>query len=362
MSGQTNGGPLTTGTRRIRVLVVEDSPVIQQLLSHVISADPRLEVAGIAATGEQALRMIERTAPDVVSLDIRLPGIDGFEVTSRIMRQTPLPIVVVASDVRDLDIPMRALQAGALAVVEKPGSMARADYQTVAHHLCTQLVIMSQIKVVRQRPHGQSKVPALEPPHTGHPVELVAIVASTGGPGALARILGALPKDFPAPIAVVQHIGGEFVAGFSHWLNSVSKIPVHLAKDGECMLPGNVYVGPGDAHLSVTNGCLRVAPGAPINGHAPSGDALFGSVATVYGDRALGVLLTGMGEDGARGLAAMRAVGAHTIAEARSSAVIWGMPGAAVAMGGAVEQLPVGAIPHRLRQLAGVAPVSETAP
>lgn len=353
-----------TATGKVKVLIVEDSPVVQRLLEHVINSDCRLEVVGSAADAIRAMELIRSRSPDILTMDIRLPRMNGFEATRWIMREHPLPIVVVASNIDDktLDISMNALRAGALTVVAKPEGVGRSDYEALARHLCTQLVIMSQIKVVRQRPHGQSKVPALEPPHTGHPVELVAIVASTGGPGALARILGALPKDFPAPIAVVQHIGGEFVAGFSHWLNSVSKIPVHLAKDGECMLPGNVYVGPGDAHLSVTNGCLRVAPGAPINGHAPSGDALFGSVATVYGDRALGVLLTGMGEDGARGLAAMRAVGAHTIAEARSSAVIWGMPGAAVAMGGAVEQLPVGAIPHRLRQLAGVAPVSETAP
>ena len=138
-------------SRKIRVLVVEDSPVVQQLLAHVIGGDPRMEVAAVASSGEQALRMVGSAKPDVVSLDIRLPGIDGFEVTKRLMREHPVPIVVVASDVHDLDIPMRALQAGALAVVEKPGSMARADYQTVASHLCTQLYIMSQVKVIRQR-------------------------------------------------------------------------------------------------------------------------------------------------------------------------------------------------------------------
>lgn len=321
MSGQANGGPLTTGPRRIRVLVVEDSPVIQQLLSHVISADPRLEVAGIASSGEQALRMIERTAPDVVSLDIRLPGIDGFEVTSRIMRQTPLPIVVVASDVRDLDIPMRALQAGALAVVEKPGSMARADYQTVAHHLCTQLVIMSQVKVIRHRITARAARPASgmsagvsadAPSQEGRlPDEAVApdgrlrrfralgLVASTGGPAALAKVLRDLPADFPLPVFVVQHMGAPFMAGFASWLGTVSALPVRLGEAGLPPRPGTVYVAPGDRHLLVDGATLRLTADPMVCGQRPSGEVLFQSMARAYGASGIGVLLTGMGEDGA---------------------------------------------------------------
>ncbi|WP_377810675.1 chemotaxis-specific protein-glutamate methyltransferase CheB [Azospirillum sp. A29] len=379
MSGQANGGPLTTGTRRIRVLVVEDSPVIQQLLSHVISADPRLEVAGIASSGEQALRMIERTAPDVVSLDIRLPGIDGFEVTSRIMRQTPLPIVVVASDVRDLDIPMRALQAGALAVVEKPGSMARADYQTVAHHLCTQLVIMSQVKVIRHRitargartatgmateaasPDGRPADGRL--PDGRLPDEAVAadgrlrrfralgLVASTGGPAALAKILKDMPADFPLPVFVVQHMGAPFMAGFASWLGTVSALPVRLGEAGLAPRPGTVYVAPGDRHLLVDGATLRLTADPMVCGQRPSGEVLFQSMARAYGASGIGVLLTGMGEDGARGLVDMRTAGAYTIAEHASTAVIHSMPGTAVRLGGAVEELPLDRVAGRLLQL-----------
>ena len=378
MSGPANGGPLTTGTRRIRVLVVEDSPVIQQLLSHVISADPRLEVAGIAATGEQALRMIERTAPDVVSLDIRLPGIDGFEVTSRIMRQTPLPIVVVASDVRDLDIPMRALQAGALAVVEKPGSMARADYQTVAHHLCTQLVIMSQVKVIRHRITARAARPASgmsagasaeassqdnRSPDNRLPEEAVTadgrlrrfravgLVASTGGPAALAKILRDLPVDFPLPVFVVQHMGAPFMAGFASWLGTVSALPVRLGEAGLTPRPGTVYVAPGDRHLLVDGATLRLTADPMVCGQRPSGEVLFQSMARAYGASGIGVLLTGMGEDGARGLVDMRTAGAYTIAEHASTAVIHSMPGTAVRLGGAVEELPLDRVAGRLLQL-----------
>ncbi|MBY6263522.1 response regulator [Azospirillum sp. 412522] len=354
-------------------MVVEDSPVIQQLLSHVISADPRLEVAGIASSGEQALRMIERTAPDVVSLDIRLPGIDGFEVTSRIMRQNPLPIVVVASDVRDLDIPMRALQAGALAVVEKPGSMARADYQTVAHHLCTQLVIMSQVKVIRHRISARGAKPAVgqtagspaeaSSPDGRLPEEAVAadgrirrfralgLVASTGGPAALSRILKDLPTDFPLPVFVVQHMGAPFMAGFASWLGTVSALPVRLGEAGLSPRPGTVYVAPGDRHMLVDGATLHLSADPMVCGQRPSGEVLFQSMARGYGAAGIGVLLTGMGEDGGRGLVDMHRAGAYTIAEHASTAVIHSMPGTAVRLGGVVEELPLDRVAGRLLQL-----------
>jgi len=373
VSGAAHSGPPavgspTVGHRRIRVLVVEDSPVIQQLLSHVIGADPRLEVAGIASSGEQALRMIEKNAPDVVSLDIRLPGIDGFEVTSRIMRQTPLPIVVVASDVRDLDIPMRALQAGALAVVEKPGSMARADYQTVAHHLCTQLVIMSQVKVIRHRITARGarsySAPGETPSPDGRLPEAavtadgrvrrfrgLGLVASTGGPAALAKVLKELPAGFPLPVFVVQHMGAPFMEGFANWLGTVSPLPVQLGEAGVKPRPGTVYVAPGDRHMLVDNGAIGLSGDPAVCGQRPSGEVLFQSMARAYGASGIGVLLTGMGEDGARGLVDMHRVGAYTIAEHASTAVIHSMPGTAVRLGGAVEELPLDRVAGRLLQL-----------
>nr|WP_211113838.1 chemotaxis-specific protein-glutamate methyltransferase CheB [Azospirillum picis] len=344
-------------------MVVEDSPVIQQLLSHVIDSDPRLEVAGIASSGEQALRMIERVMPDVVSLDIRLPGIDGFEVTSRIMRQHPLPIVVVASDVRDLGIPMRALQAGALAVVEKPGSVARADYQTVAHHLCTQLYIMSQVKVIRHRisarpPRQETRTLDREPPEEAVTVggrkrryRALGLVASTGGPAALARLLKELPTDFPLPVFVVQHMGAPFMAGFANWLGTVCPLPVQLGEHGQTPRPGTVYVAPGDRHMRVENSTIRLGDDPMVCGQRPSGEVLFQSMARGYGVDGIGVLLTGMGEDGARGLLEMRQAGAYTIAEHASTAVIHSMPGTAVRLGAAVEELPLDRVAGRLLQL-----------
>ncbi|MGY0834619.1 chemotaxis protein CheB [Azospirillum argentinense] len=357
-----------SGARKIRVLVVEDSPVVQQLLAHVIGEDPRLELAGIAASGEQALRMVDSLRPDVVSLDIRLPGIDGFAVTQRLMRDHPVPIVVVASDVRDLDIPMRALQAGALAVVEKPGSMARADYQTVARHLCTQLTIMSQVKVIRQRGRprngdeespgngGRGKGAAVPPPPPLPPstakrqFRALGIAASTGGPAALVKLLRGLPTNFPLPVFVVQHIGAPFVAGFASWLGSVTPLPVALASDAPHR-PGHVYVAPGELHLTAEPGGMRLVHGDPVCGQRPSGDVLFSSLASAFGAAAIGVLLTGIGEDGARGLTDMRRAGAYTIAEHASTAVIHSMPGTAVRLGGVTEELPIDKVAARLLEL-----------
>lgn len=354
---------MTGKHKKVRVLVVEDSPVVQQLLAHVIGEDPRLEVAAVASSGEQALRLVESVKPDVVSLDIRLPGIDGFAVTTWLMREHPVPIVVVASDVRDLDIPMRALQAGALAVVEKPGSMARADYQTVASHLCTQLYIMSQVKVIRQR--GRRGGEATAPQSVTAPAPRVptvpgtlprryralGLVASTGGPAALVRVLKDLPASFPLPIFVVQHIGAPFVAGFASWLGSVIPLPVVLAEHNAPLRPGTVHVAPGEAHLVADPGATRLVHGEPVCGQRPSGDVLFTSMASAFGVGGIGVLLTGMGEDGARGLVDMHRAGAYTIAEHASTAVIHGMPGTAIKLGGATAELPLDKVAGRLLEL-----------
>lgn len=361
---------------KVRVLVVEDSPVVQQLLTHIILGDPRLEIAAVASSGEQALRLIDRVKPDVVSLDIRLPGIDGFEVTTRIMRQRPTPIVVVAADVNDLDIPMRALQAGALAVVAKPGSMARADYETVAGHLRTQLYSMSQVKVITQRagqrlggpplrdaaraiadfrpavaPEPGAAVRPVGPPPSARSYQALALVASTGGPAALVKVLNGLPKDFPLPIFIVQHIGAPFVAGFASWLESVCPFPVGLGQPREQPRRGRVYVAPGDRHMTVDTGGIRLVEGELVCGQKPAGEVLFSSMARGYGPSSIGVLLTGMGEDGARGLLEMRQAGAYTIAEHASTAVIHSMPGTAVRLGAALEELPLDSIAPRLLEL-----------
>jgi two-component system, chemotaxis family, protein-glutamate methylesterase/glutaminase len=337
-------------------MVIEDSPVVRLLLQEIIGGDPRLEVAGAYASAEQALEVLHQVAPDVISLDIRLAGMNGFQATQRIMAERPTPIVVVSASVEseDMKVSINALKAGALAIVEKPVGVARADYQLLASQICTQLVIMSEVKVVRQRrPPAPPAAPAGRPPPPvpGGPFRLLGIAASTGGPQALLTLLGALPPNFPLPILIVQHIGHTFLDGFAAWLDENCPLAVAVAGDGEVPAAGRVYLAPADHHLEARAGRLCWTSGAPVSSQRPSGTVLFRSLARELGPRAIGVLLTGMGDDGAAGLLDMRQAGAFTIAEHESTAVVNGMPLAACRLQAPCETLPLQQIAPRLLDL-----------
>ncbi len=347
---------------RIRVMIVEDSLVVRQLLAHIVARDPRLVVAAAVASAEEALQEIGRVQPDVISMDIRLPGMDGLEATRRIMAEHPTPIVVIADSVEDsLRISMNALRAGALTVVEKPIGVSSHGYAGIADTICTQLYIMSQVPVVRRRsfawqPQATAPKREFETGQTALGVaapSIMGIAASTGGPPALAKILGALPADFPLPILLVQHMGAPFMEGFASWLNGLMPLEVRLAQDQEIPVAGKVYVAPGDRHLLLSPaGTLRVSAEPPLANQRPSATLLFESMARTAGPRGLGVLLTGMGEDGAQGLVEMRRAGAFTVAEDESTAVVYGMPAAAVRLGGVSVSLPLDLIAARLLRLA----------
>ncbi len=362
----SRGSDLSAPKGRVRVLVVEDSLVVRTLLTHIIGRDPRLELAGAVESGEAALAALDTVRPDVISMDIRLPGIDGLETTRRIMADRPTPIVVIADSVEDssLKISMNALRAGALSVVEKPVATTNDGYDAVAGQICTQLRIMAAVPVIRRRPIGaewaaRKTAPAAEPPPLFEPVSatpsVLAIAASTGGPPALAKVIGGLAADFPLPVLLVQHMGAAFMEGFASWLDGVVALPVGLARDGEMMAPGRVYVAPGDRHLELgSGGVLRVSDAAPVGGQRPAATVLFASVARQAGPQGIGVLLTGMGEDGATGLLDMRRAGAATVAEHESSAVVYGMPAAAVRLSAASRVLPLDQVaPHLLRLAQG---------
>jgi two-component system chemotaxis response regulator CheB len=348
---------------KIRVLIVEDSHVVREFLQFLIAQDPRLEVAAAVESAEDALQIIHDVSPDVISMDIRLPGMNGLEATQQIMRDRPTPIVVVSASVEadDLRISMNALRAGALAVVEKPVGLSHDNYAALADKLCTQLVLMSQVKVVRQRlgrtlgGKERSRVGSTAIPKIA-PIRMVGIIASTGGPAALQAVLGTLPATFPVPIVLVQHIAGGFVEGFAAWLGSVVALRVTIPKDGETAKAGHIYVAPADRHLKVELSRLRLDTTAEVSSQRPSGTVLLRSLARSFGASALGVLLTGMGDDGALGLKEIRDAGGYTIAEAESTAVVYGMPKVAVQLGAVCESLPLPEIGPRVLQLASRLP------
>lgn len=347
--------------KKIRVLIVEDSLVVRELLKHIIGSDERFEIAAAVESAEEAIRLLDSTRPDVISLDIRLPGMNGLDATLHIMQQRPTPIVVVAANVDDdeLNIAMNALRAGALSVVEKPVGVTNVAFEAMAAKLCTQLVIMSQVKVVRQGGNrGLHFGTVAEPPP---PVpkalgraaySMLGVVASTGGPQALVQLLSGL-EGYRLPILLVQHITASFLDGFVSWLSGVTPFEARLAAMGEVPRPGRVYMAPADRHLAIHRGQLLLSDAPPQYSQRPSGSVLFSAMATDLGPRGIGVLLTGMGADGSDGLKAMRDAGAYTIAEHESTCVVYGMPGAAAKLGAPREMLPLPGIATRLHQLAG---------
>ncbi|ATU72006.1 chemotaxis response regulator protein-glutamate methylesterase [Komagataeibacter rhaeticus] len=342
-----------------RVLIVEDSAVLRHLLMRVVAGDPRLELLEAVETAEEALRLVPRLRPDVISMDICLPGMDGLEATRQIMAHFPTPIVIVSDTLggQSTHVSMNALRSGALSVMEKPQGLSGAAGAAMAQGIATQLYIMSQVPVIRRRlmeaePFRHKGMWAR--PLAIHP-RILAMAASTGGPTAFARVLGDLPADFGLPVVLVQHMGAAFMEGFAQWLDQQVTLPVVLARHGMMLERGRVLVAPGNQHMTVgTRGEVVLHDGPPVQGQRPSADVLFSSIARVFGGDGLGVLLTGMGEDGVEGLGRIRACGGYTIVEDRSTAVIHGMPGAAERAGAACISLPVHEIaPHILRIMAG---------
>jgi len=230
---------------KIRVLIVEDSKVIREFLEHIIGRDPRLQIVGSVESAEEALQILPRISPDVISMDIRLPGMNGFEATQRIMRERPTPVVVVSASVEqaELHITMNALRAGALTVLEKPVGTTSAEYEALAQRLCTQLAIMSQVKVVRRhRDSGPAQRPPRSAVSRSGDYRILGIVSSTGGPNAVVQLLNGLGADFPLPIFMVQHITSSFLEGFAAWLDSACPFSVEIATDRQIPTCGNVYL------------------------------------------------------------------------------------------------------------------------
>lgn len=342
----------------IRVLVVEDSTVMRDLVVAVLESDAAIQVVGRARDGVEAVELAASLRPDVITMDIRMPRLDGFEATKRIMSEAPTRIVVVSSsvDAEELKITFNALRLGAVAVVEKPRAATDEAFQPVRQQLLDTVKAMADVKVVRRWP---DRLPVTHPTMTAKApaaaeVRLIAIAASTGGPAALATVLQRLPADFGVPILAVQHITRGFDRGLVAWLGSLTPLRVRLATDGDRLNGAEFLLGPNDYHLCVTSHeTVALNQTAAVGGHRPSASVLFRSVAVAYGPRAVGVILTGMGEDGADGLLALREAGGQTIAQDEASSIVYGMPKSAIARGAAAYVEPLEKVADRILRLVG---------
>ena len=333
--------------RPVRVLVADDSALFREVLARVVAVDPGFDVVAAAADGFDAAALTRELRPDVITMDLNMPDADGFSGISRIMAETPTPILVLTGN-REEAVGFKALSLGALDILEKPG--AEADLDEWGSLLRSRLRLLAGVKVIRHlrglRERRAAPAPAV------HRAELVVIGASLGGPRALATLLRALPQDFAAPVAVVQHIADGFTEGLASWLASESRLDVREASDRDDLVPGRVLVAPSGHHLVVGEGLVRLSPAPPVDTFKPSVTPLFVSAAKVYGRRACGVLLTGMGRDGAEGMRALRAAGAHTIAQDEASSAVFGMARAAIELGAVERVLPLEEIPRALVELA----------
>mgnify|MGYP001598415560 CR=1 FL=1 len=344
----------------IKVLVVEDSPVVRAFLVHILGADPAIQVVGTANDGEQALEAIASLRPDVVTMDIHMPRMDGLEATRRIMETQPVPIVIVSgsTDPHEVATTFRAMEAGAVAILRRPAGIGHPDHEASAGELVRTVKLMSEVEVIRRWPKAgrQSEVPRVATANSaqaGANVKIIVIGASTGGPPVLQTILAALPQDLPVPVLIVQHMAAGFTQGFVQWLAQTSGLPVHLAVHDEPMRPGHVYVAPDEFQMGVARGGkIALKKDAPENGLRPSVSYLLRSVAEVYGGDAVAGLLTGMGRDGAEEMKVLREQGAVTFAQDKESSVVHGMPGAAIALDAATLVLPPQKIAATLASLA----------
>jgi two-component system chemotaxis response regulator CheB len=328
----------------IRVLIVDDSAVMRELIARILTNEGRFEIVGTAANGDEAVRRVLELKPDVVTMDIFMPKMDGFEATRIIMESRPTPIVIVSAsyDSRDVEKAMATLQAGAVAALEKPVAVSHPRHESMAAELARTVRLMSEVKVFR-RPAVLQPVeikPPVEHATSQAKAQIIAIGASTGGPPVLKTLLSSLPKDIGVPIAIIQHMAPGFIRGFAEWLDASSPLSVSVAANGEYVLPGRVYIAPSGLHMSI-DGDRRVVlfEAAPEYGVCPAVSHLFRSIANVFRNNALGILLTGMGRDGAAELKQLKERGSITIVQDEESCVIFGMPGEAVKLGAATHVL-----------------------
>ncbi len=345
----------------IRVLLVEDSQIALVILKRILNSSPEIKVVGEAHSGLEALSLIPQVQPDVICTDLHMPKMDGLELTSEVMALYPLPILVISISVQKDDTRhvFKLLDAGAVDIFPKPIAGLTTDDDLFKRELINKIQILSGVKVFRKKRKLISQANNLE---TGNisafyyqsyfKPKIVVIGASTGGPQAIKEIFAHLPSYFPVPIICVQHICLGFLQGLIDWLSTHCRLPIEIAQPGDIPKPGNIYFPPEQQHLELDNkGRFICSDAPPVEGHRPSITVTFESISKFYGQACVGVLLTGMGRDGAEGMQAIAQAGGFTIAQNEATSVVFGMPKVAVELGAAKQVLPIEAIAPRLLTL-----------
>jgi two-component system, chemotaxis family, protein-glutamate methylesterase/glutaminase len=345
----------------IRLLLVEDSAVQREFLRFILEDAGEFEIVGTAADGEEAVEQAGRLHPDVILMDCHMPKLDGIGATRVIMQTSPVPIVIAtASEVSgDAQFSFDAIKNGALAVVNKPPGYGTPDHDRLAAQLVRTLRLMSEVPVVRRWPERTDAVPARQAARAARPVQVIAVAGSTGAPAAIAELLGGIASRTDASLLIVQHMTEGFLAGFALWLAARTGMSVQLAADGVLMKPGCAYVAPDGVQMGVdASGRIRFATSADDEEFRPSGNYLLRSVARAFGSRAMGIVLTGMGRDGASGLLEIRHAGGITVAQNEESSVVFGMPAEAIRLGAAIHVLAPNEIAELIRSSTNPGPAN----
>ena len=359
--------------RRIRVLIVDDSAMVRQLLTQILSGDPAIEVVGAASDAHRAREMIKSLNPDVLTLDVEMPKMDGITFLKNLMRLRPMPVVMVSTlTERGAEITLEALAVGAVDFVSKPKVDIAATLSDYADELLAKVKLAAAARVRAWSPVEGSATDSARKISVGSPLSgsklrttdrIIAIGASTGGVEAIREVLVRMPADAPA-ILITQHIPKAFSTPFARRMNDCCQMTVCEAEDGQQILRGHVYIAPGDRHLTVVRDgsryVCRLDDRTPVGHHKPSVDVLFRSMAQNVAADALGALLTGMGKDGAHGLKEMREAGSATLIQDEATSVVWGMPGMAFSIGAAQAVVPLLEIPEHLLAWANAASVGSS--
>jgi two-component system, chemotaxis family, protein-glutamate methylesterase/glutaminase len=343
--------------RKVRVLVVDDSALMRKLIPQMLATDTSIDVVGTAMDGSFCLKKIEELKPNVVTLDLEMPGMNGIDALKEIMRREPVPVIVFSShSTEGAMVTMKALGLGAFDFVTKPRD-ASAHMAETSKELIAKIKAAAECKLKPRMLSGPTPKPQKVTAPMGSPAKVIAIGVSTGGPQALEYLLGSLPADFPGAIVVVQHMPDGFTDMFARRLDELSPLRVKEAQSGDLLQPGRVLICPGSRHMRVKRlpmgDIVVLNDDARVNGHRPSADVLLNSVAEEFHVHAIGVLMTGMGDDGAEGLGAIKKRGGMTIAQSEDSCVVYGMPKAAIERGYAIRVVGLDVLAATLQALCG---------